>query len=264
MNVEKLYDQLGTLESRILKKESYPIHKKLIFKEENYNDLNDWLVDRIMLNVGASILDAGCGTGQTLFKIADDQRISGLGISLSAVEVELAKSYRVKNNYPQLSFKISSFDENLLQKFDLIIGIESIKHSSNYKNTIRNLANHLNPGGEFWLIDDIRTVTPDKLLNANKFKDWWDVPFLFDKTDIEESAINAGLQVKDIFDLTPNMNQSSLKKAKKRSQAWNIIRRFIWGKKASDNIRTFLAGFILDQWYMKKQMAYLVFKFERP
>jgi len=263
MKVKELYDQLGILENRISKKESYPIHKKLIFEKEGYNDLNDWLVDTIVLNENISVLDAGCGTGQTLFKIAEKQRVVGLGISLSDVEIDFAKSFRVKNNYPDLDFKVSSFDENLSQKFDLIIAIESIKHSSDYKNSIRNLANHLNPGGEFWLIEDIRIAELNKLSNTNKFKEWWNVPFLFDQKEIEESGKYAGLKLKKIYDLTSKMNRPSLLKAKRRFRIWNALRYFTFGKKIRNNIRTFLAGFILDQWYLNKQMSYLVFRFQK-
>lgn len=261
MKVKELYDQLSTLESRFLKKESYPIHKKLIFKNEDYKDLNDWLIDRLILTEDACVLDAGCGTGRTLFKIADKKSIIGLGISLSSVEIDLAKSYRLKNNYLQINFSTSSFDENLRQKFDLIIAIESIKHSINYKKTIRNLASHLKPGGEFWIIEDVRNVALDLISDTKNFMDWWDVPYLFDKADIEESAINAGLQVKETYDLTSKMNQSSLKKAKGRIRVWNILRRFMFGKKAQNNTRTFLAGFILDQWYLENQMDYFAFRF---
>jgi len=264
MKVKELYNQLGTLENRVYKKESYPIHKKLIFDEEDYHDLNDWLTDTIAFNENFSVLDAGCGTGQTLFKLADKQHIIGLGISLSDVEIGFAKSYRTKFNYQDLDFKVFSFDENFSHKFDLIVAIESIKHSSDYKNTIRNLANHLNPGGEFWLIEDIRITGLNQLSNTNKFQEWWNVPFLFDKTQIEESAKRAGLNVKKIFDLTSKMNQSSLKKANTRYRVWNILRHFAFGKKTRNNTRTFLAGFILDQWYTKGQMAYLVFKLQKP
>ena len=263
MKVKELYDQLGRIESRISGKDAYPIHKKLIFEDRRFNDLNDWLIEKINPSKNTLVLDAGCGVGKTLFMLSGKYGVHGLGISLSPVEINLAKAYIKQHHFNSIDFKVASFDDDLSQQFDLIIAIESIKHSNNYKKTINNLANHLNPGGEFWIVEDIRTSELNQLLNADKFKSWWHVPFIFNQSEIEVAYLSANLKLKETFNLTSQMNRTSLLKAKKRWRLWNILLRIIPGKKNRNNIRTFLGGFILDQWYLKGQMAYLVFKLEK-
>jgi SAM-dependent methyltransferase len=263
MNVGDLYDQLGLLESRISGKDAYSIHKKLIFKDKQISDLNDWLIGKLNPADKTSVLDAGCGVGKTLFMLADKYEIEGLGVSLSAVEINLANKYKSQQNFKNLDFEVASFDDELSKKFDLIIAIESIKHSNNYKRTIKNLADHLNPEGEFWLIEDIRTAKLSELQNTEKFKTWWHVPFLFDQSDIESACKSANLSIKENFDLTSQMNLPSLLKAKKRWRLWRILLRIVPMKNTRNNIKTFLGGFILDQWYLNKQMAYKVYRLEK-
>ena len=263
MKVKELYDQLGRFESRISGKESYSIHKKLVFKEKLYNDLNDWLLEKIELENNMRVLDAGCGVGKTLFMLSDKYGIEGLGISLSPVEIELANAFKKRNVVQNLNFKVASFDDKLPIKFDVIIAIESLKHSADYKKSIKNLADSLKSNGEFWLIEDIRISESQQLLKADKFSEWWHVPTIFDQSEIESACKAANLNMIEIFDLTSEMNQHSLLKAKKRERLWNILLRIVPGKKNKNNIKTFLGGFILDQWYLKNQMAYLVFKLEK-
>lgn len=263
MKVKELYNQLGRFESRISGKNSYPIHKKLIFNNEQFNDLNDWLINNIDIKKSSTVLDAGCGTGKTLFMLRDKFSIEGLGISLSKVEIDLAKAHKRQNNYDKINFKVASFDDDLPLNFDLIIAIESIKHSIDYRKSIQNLADHLNPGGELWLIEDIRKSEIKKLLKTEQFMSWWHVPFLFDQSEIEAACNNENLKVKALFNLTSNMSQKSLLKAQSRYRLWRFLLRLIPFKNVRNNVKTFLGGFILDQWYLKKQMAYLVFKFEK-
>jgi cyclopropane fatty-acyl-phospholipid synthase-like methyltransferase len=263
MTTNELYDQLGNLESRISGKGSYPIHKKLVFAGKQYHDLNDWLLEKINPAKNIRVLDAGCGVGKTLFMLADKFDINGLGISLSPVEINLANAYKKQHHFKNLEFKVASFDEKLTQKFDLIIAVESIKHSDDYKKSIKNLSQHLNPEGEFWIIEDIRSVELNQLLNAKKFKEWWHVPIIFDQSEIEAACSTSNLKPKETFNLTSEMNRSSLLKAKYRWRIWNMMLRITPGKKNKNNIRTFLGGFILDQWYLKGQMSYLVFKLKK-
>ena len=264
MKVKNLYDQLGRLESRLSGKGSYPIHKKLLFKDRKFDDLNDWLIAKIDLQKNSSILDAGCGTGKTLFMLADKYGVEGLGISLSPVEIDLANAFKKQNDVKNIDFMVASFDDEISIKLDVIIAIESIKHSNDYVQSIKNLTEHLKPKGEFWLIEDIRISESAKLLKADQFSKWWHVPHIFDQSEIESACDAAKLNMMEIFDLTSEMNQYSLLKAKKREWLWNILLRIVPGKKIRNNIKTFLGGFILDQWYLNNQMAYKVFRLKKP
>jgi 2-polyprenyl-3-methyl-5-hydroxy-6-metoxy-1,4-benzoquinol methylase len=92
------------------------------------------------------ILDLGCGEGvlQKYFSSVDYSRY--LGIDVSDVAIEKAKS--LENDKTQ--FQVG--DVNYLKtndNFDVIIYNESLYYLSNPKLAIRSLSNNLNPGGIF-------------------------------------------------------------------------------------------------------------------
>ena len=262
MKVKEIYDQLGQFERRFVQKTSYPIHKKLEFKE-GFKDLNDWLIEKIDVKNGAWVLDAGCGNGQTLFKISELKDINGIGISLSPVEINMANVHKEQNNFEKINFNVASFDDDLKQKFDLTIAIESLKHSNNYNLTLQNLASHLKKDGEFWLVEDVRVNGDKSLLKEKKFSDWWHVPHIFTRSEIEKGIEKGGLTIAENFDLTPNLIRKSLLKAEKRWNRWVFLKKFIPVKSARNNIDVFLGGFILDQWYLSNQMNYLVYRLKK-
>ena len=78
-----IYNNLIRFESRDRGGIPYPVHKKLIRPYGNQN-LLEWLTTVVSFSEEDYVLDAGCGTGFTLFYLYDLYHIRGAGISISS------------------------------------------------------------------------------------------------------------------------------------------------------------------------------------
>jgi len=144
------------------RKESYPIHKSIDF-DDNSGDIVDWIIKKNLCPVGSSILDVGSGTGNTLIKLAKSKQVVGLGISISEKEVAFANEQSEKLNLTKsITFKNQSFDDPIVhEKFDVIIAIESLKHSSDLEITLKNLLKVAHKDTLFIVADDF-IISPSK------------------------------------------------------------------------------------------------------
>ena len=150
-NVAEIYDNLFQFEGN-KKHTHYPVHKR--FKPGSKN-LLDIISDEIEIFDGERILDAGCGTGNTLFNIAEQYDIIGKGVSLSNQEVKFANSQVEKHQSGStISFERKSYDALFDEKFNKIFAIESLKHSQDLKTSLINLNEALEPGGTMVIADD--------------------------------------------------------------------------------------------------------------
>jgi len=137
--VDALYNNLAKFEG-MFRFKAYPVHKRLQFgMQSGIENLDDWLGKNVHLDINSNILDAGCGNGHSLFKLVEKYSCKGVGISLSKVEIKNANSFAQKKKLVQnCRFMVHNFEAPLDQKFDLIYGIESIKHASNMEKVFMN------------------------------------------------------------------------------------------------------------------------------
>lgn len=257
--IEEIYNSLFEFESKSKKGKSdeplYPIHKKLRFSEEKYNDISDWIIDNLEINEKDYVLDAGCGVGYVLTKICNTFNCIGLGISLSKNEIEYAakKSLEIglANN---VTFEQKSFDEEFVRKFDIIIAIESLKHSSSVQNSIGNLVSSLNPGGRIFILDDYETGSRFQFLKKQVSK-YWAVDSFYSLSSVIEKLVELNMNT-DIIDFT-----SSVEYQRKRFTGLKVFigytllpiaRLFKLYKVYS----IFFAGLCLERLYKKKAVEY--------
>ncbi|MEE9438861.1 MAG: class I SAM-dependent methyltransferase, partial [Saprospiraceae bacterium] len=171
--IKNIYDTLFNLEASGAKGTAYPIHKKLVFDNEEIKDIYEWLNKNIDIPPGSNILDAGCGVGYGTCLIANNSKVNVTGISLSQKEIDLAKLYahNKKLNH-KTNFECKSFDNIEPNTYDIIIAVESLKHSLNLENTLTVLSNALTPDGQIIIVEDF--YTEDKLsLDASKYINDW-------------------------------------------------------------------------------------------
>ena len=257
--IQEIYNLLHDFESttKIKKRKNrlYPIHKRLQFKEEKYNDISDWIIDHLQINKNDSILDAGCGVGYVLTKVCKSFNCSGLGISLSEKEIVYASNINRELGLDnQVSFKQMSFDEKFNDKFDVIIAIESIKHSDSIQNTIENLVKHLKTDGRIFILDDYITDSRFQFLKK-QVKKYWAVRSFYTINAVEEKLAELNLPFK-IIDFTPNVGY-----AKKDFTGVKVIFTYLF----LFFVRLFpfykvyniyFAGFCLERLYKKGALEY--------
>lgn len=210
-HLSDLYDALFSFESKH-KSSHYPIHKPISI---NSKALLEWIIEKISVKPGMRALDAGCGTGHTLFRLQSYiPNIVGVGVSISKREVNFARRVAMDQR-SNLSFQHRDMETsfNDLGKFDLIFAIESLKHTSQPALIIHSLCNALEPEGQLVIVDDyLYDDDSSKILDDHK--NLWNAPGFISRQNMEEV-------LDDQKDITYNM--IDLSRHVKTKAYWYIL-----------------------------------------
>ena len=253
--IAEIYDTLFTFEI-FSKKEAYPIHKRIEFVEDNCTDIADWILKKELCPAGSSVLDVGCGTGNTLFKLAKFKQAVGLGISISEKEIEFANSQLKKLNLTSsIKFHNQSFDEPINhEKFDIIIAIESLKHSSNYSKTLKNLLKASHQDTVFIIADDF-IIHPSA--ESKQQMVLWNAPSLFSVPIFKELMEQEGLNIINFYFFTDKVNIKSKFVLIILIFLFKFLRKIVT-KSVKTLVETYLGALMLERLYQKKQMDYCI------
>jgi SAM-dependent methyltransferase len=271
-DVRRVYDRLSRFESRWIRlftrKISYPIHRSLNFgrseRTRTYRDLNDWILHNVRIGDRARVLDAGCGVGETLFALCRTHDITGLGISISEVEIERAK--RAARGYSltdRCDFFVRSYDDAFPEPFDLIIAIESIKHSDDLTRTLTNLATGLKHRGQLIIVDDFRTGGIEEDPFRKTFMDFWSLQHMYEERSCVEILKRAGGEVREIVDLTPFVEKKDRSRLTTSIKLLTALKRVALLPSLRNLCSLYIGGLILDYYYAVGTMEYKLIRFER-
>ncbi len=259
-NVKDVYNTLFRVESKI-KPTTYPIHKRLNFDAE-FEDLYDWIFANIDLPTEGKILDAGCGVGYGSFYLSNRTICSVLGISLSEKEVALANAIsKGKGLEDRVKFKVQSFDESLSEKYELIIAVESLKHTMNLETSLKNLQNSLAPKGKIIIVEDYFTGKNEGSLTRTLAKDWV-LKEIFSVEDYTEHCAQSRYKI-TLHDLNPFMVEKNIFGLWSRYMMLHVLTMFgaVLGKGKFWKIMR--GGLALDILYAREEMAYQVLEIEK-
>ena len=264
--VGKLYDRLLNGEREKLATKNLTIHKRLHFPQSDQAngivDSNDWLKSNLQLAPNAHILDAGCGVGGTLFSLLGENR-TGVGISLSGTQVRAAqKIAEQRSQTTRCHFLQQSYDEPLQDSFDLIISIEALTHSHSLATSIKNLAAHLNPDGQFIIIEDMAVKDISNQPLANIWQQSWCLNSIYTRQDYANALEASRLSLIREVDFTPYIHT-------KPWPNWLIqLGWWLWGKRPLTSKRPlnnqsskdiFIGGWALEKLYRLNLINYRVF-----
>jgi len=117
-------------------------------KEQAQAQLIETLIEHVRFERGASVLDVGCGIGGTAIYLAKNYAAKVTGITLSAVQVQmataLAEQAEVAAQFLQMDGEAITLDDN----FDVIWSVEVISHYLDKENFFRHAARLCRPGGK--------------------------------------------------------------------------------------------------------------------
>lgn len=250
--VSHIYNNLFRYESKV-KSSSYPIHKRLNF--EDNRTLLDFILDKVQINEGEYVLDAGCGTGHTLFYLNQKYDIFGTGISISKNEVEFAcnEAARLISD-GNLRFQLMSYDEQLPGSYDKIFCIESLKHSVNLKSTIHGLLDSLLKNGTLIIADDFLL---EDTTDTNRHKQLWQAPGFGSLHQLKEIIHDLGQFHIDEYELTEQVPiRSPLQSILANSMASIAVCFTNNGLKR--NLITYKGALLLEKLYKNKLAAYWI------
>jgi tocopherol O-methyltransferase len=122
-------------------------------KETAQIQLIDHLAELANIKTGSRILDIGCGFGGSSLYLAKKYRASITGITISPVQVQMAREAAAKTNLDASFFLMDAEDMQFSQQFDLLWSVESISHYYDPRKFFASAVKFLKPGGCFALTD---------------------------------------------------------------------------------------------------------------
>jgi len=122
-------------------------------KETAQNQLMDHLAQLADIQTGARILDIGCGFGGTSLYLAKKFNASTTGITISPVQVQMAKEAAAKTNLDASFLLMDAEEMQFAQPFDVLWSVESISHYHDPRKFFASAVKFLKPGGVFALTD---------------------------------------------------------------------------------------------------------------
>ncbi len=264
MDVKTKYNALAGYESKLHKTgTSYAVHKRLRFRKLNtdkyYHDINYWLTDKYPLSANEKLLDAGCGIGKTVFTYRMKVPIKATGISLSDIEVKLAQAAASSLKYNgDCSFRVQSYDDTFNERFDMIIAIESLKHSKNLFLSLRNLADALAGDGKLIIVEDCLKNDSIKLPFRHLLHRHWSLKKLYTLHDYLTGMRASDLILVDSHDFTPAVKYRNKYLAVVLVGLFGLLKGISFSRHRQRVRSIFQAGFAFEYYYSTKQMEYLV------
>ena len=154
------------------------------------------------------IVDLGCGVGTSLCYIAEHLPILGTGITLSPVQVKLAKQIIDKANLTDRVLCIEGDYSNLpnnTKRADVAYAIESFVHSQDPDQFFVQCSRLIKPGGLLILCDDFRkseTGSAEKK-TIERFCKGWHINTLLNLKECYSLADSKGFRHKQTINLSP-------------------------------------------------------------
>jgi SAM-dependent methyltransferase len=103
---------------------------------------------------GLDVLDVGCGVGRWCLTLARDNRV--VGVDLSPTMIELSRR-RAAEAGVAVRFDVGDVVSlDLRERFDLVLVVTVLQHvlvDSDFDRAMQNLASHLRPGGRLVLLE---------------------------------------------------------------------------------------------------------------
>jgi tocopherol O-methyltransferase len=122
-------------------------------KEVAQIQLMDHLAQLAEIRTGSRILDIGCGFGGTSLYLAKKYAASTTGITISAVQVQMAKEAAAKTDLDASFLLMDAEEMQFAEPFDVLWSVESISHYHDPRKFFASAAKFLKPGGCFALTD---------------------------------------------------------------------------------------------------------------
>jgi tocopherol O-methyltransferase len=122
-------------------------------KETAQIQLIEHLAQLANIRVGSRILDIGCGFGGSSLYLTKKYGASATGITISPVQVQMAKEVAAKKNLDASFLLMDAEDMQFAQPFDLLWSVESISHYLDPRKFFASAVKFLKPGGCFALTD---------------------------------------------------------------------------------------------------------------
>lgn len=166
------------------------------------------LLPRVVPGHTLRVADLGCGVGASLCYLASRLPITGVGLTLSPVQVRLAeRTIEDASLGGRVTCVEADYCEppDMVGTVDLAYAIESFVHGPSPARFFEAWHPRLRPGGLLVICDDFRRPgggrAADRTVEA--FSRGWHVNSLIDRETLNRVAVGAGFSQVETTDLTP-------------------------------------------------------------
>lgn len=167
--------------------------------------VNQRLLAASGLDAQARVLDAGCGFGGTIFHFAQTLGATCVGLTLSAVQVRVARrEARRRGLERNCRFELRSYEEPIEGRYDAVLSIEALVHATDLSAVVMNLAGCLDRGGRLCLVEDLPQVDLQREFpaEADALAVHWSCRRWPVEAELRSLLAAAGLEIETDEDLT--------------------------------------------------------------
>lgn len=261
---ERIYGKLNT------NRRIFPVHKPLkpmVRDSHSFGaDISEYIEFYGKISDKARILDAGCGNGHTLKALLEDSHRDGTGISISNEEIVTAEKNFVGSALEdRIQFICQSYDDPLKQKYDIVIAVESLKHSTNLKRSLQNICESLHKGGKIIIVEDLACTNadPDNCREIQFLKQQWALSKLYTEEDYSKLLHEAGMKEIYSIDLTEGIMHRKVGKLRMWIRIFRFLKALIFIPQWRRIINIFQAGFIYEKLYAKAKLEYRMLIYQK-
>jgi tocopherol O-methyltransferase len=173
-------------------------------KETAQIQLIEHLAQLANIKTGSRVLDIGCGYGGSSLYLAKEYSASATGISISPVQVQMAKEAAAQRNLDASFLLMDAEEMQFAQPFDLLWSVESISHYHDPRKFFASAVKFLKRGGCFALTDWFRkeNISP---VDKRKFIEPIEKGMMVElqgMNDYSDYLVSSGLHIVHRQDLT--------------------------------------------------------------
>jgi cyclopropane fatty-acyl-phospholipid synthase-like methyltransferase len=145
-------------------------------------NMNQILADRVTIQPGERVLDAGCGVGGSSLWLAIERSAEVVGITLAARQVAMAQRHAARRGLiGRVHFQVADFAATPFPEasFDVVWAVESLCHAPRKAAFYQEAARLLRPGGRVVVADFVRAARPLDPIGEQLLHEWlagWAVP----------------------------------------------------------------------------------------
>jgi len=176
---------------------------------------NQFVCDTLGITAHDIVLDAGCGVGGTSFYIAEHSGAKVEGITLSKVQLDIAKKRAAQSKVHKLvNFSLQDFTQtNFADKtFSKVFGMESMGYARSKLDLLKEMYRILQPGGKLLVIDAFlsrENLTAEENKWYVKFMEGWRGPNLTTNEQFKNLLAQVGFKNITFRDMKEQVEKSA-------------------------------------------------------
>jgi cyclopropane fatty-acyl-phospholipid synthase-like methyltransferase len=177
-------------------------------------NMNRVLAERVAIQPGERVLDAGCGVGGSSIWLAENRDAIVVGITPVHRQVLRARAYAARRTlservvFEQASYTSTEFSDN---SFDVVWALESLCHATDKVAFYREAGRLLRPGGRLIVAEYIRKARGYTEMQERLLYSWlngWAIPDLDSREEHLSNLAAAGLAQCTCDDVTTHVRPS--------------------------------------------------------